>query len=342
MKVYYKTDSDKRKFEGRTTLSRQLKEFLTKHGVTFVDNPKDADLLHFHSSGIMQTYQAARMKKELGVPCIYSLYSVSHTEPIGHLKNRLLQRVYFHKTKTNALLSYSAVLPLKLRAPKIKELDAFVTLTGYVKKRSFRNTKVIRAGIDVNRFKPLPKKLSKRVKVAFFGHPTVQKGLSDFVKATARLPDLFEVHVCPSKMTPKIAAFVIKHNPRAHIHGYIEDIHQMYNNMDVIVLPYRSKISSIANPLVLLEAMACEKTIITTTFGFVKEIVKDTALLVKPDSPKSLARAIRKTADPALRKVLGKKARARVLEEFDQKDTHRQYLALYKNLLNGKIQKNAF
>jgi glycosyltransferase involved in cell wall biosynthesis len=342
IKIYYQADTDSRKFEGRTQLARSLKHFLVSKGAIFVDNPQEADILHFHSSGIFDTFKAAEMKKKYNKPCIYSLYSVCHTELWGHIKNRFLQRVYFHKTATNAFLSYSAVLPFKMRAPKIKELDVFITLSNYVKKRSFPNTKVIRAGVDTEFFKPREnekdEKNKRKIKVAFFGHPTVQKGLFDFIKASKQFSRDFETYVFPTKMTPKIAQLIKKHNPHAIIGGLQENMSKIYNDVDIVVLPYRSKISSIANPLVLLEAMACGKAIITTNLEFITELVQGAAITVDHSSPDALAASVQKLHDERFRSILGKKARQRISEEFSQEKMFQEYLNVYR-FFEQKIKK---
>ena len=84
---------------------------------------------------------------------------------------------------------------------------------------------------------------------------------------------------------------------------------------DVFVLPSLSE----GSPNALLEAMACGLPIVATRVGGVPEIAVDgeTALLVPPEDPVALARAIdRLLRDRALAARLGSAARATVLTRY--------------------------
>jgi glycosyltransferase involved in cell wall biosynthesis len=73
-------------------------------------------------------------------------------------------------------------------------------------------------------------------------------------------------------------------------------------------------------PNVLLEAMAMQVAVISTRISGIPELVRDeeTGLLVEPDEPQTLARAIRRLIDDApLRQRLGEAARTAVLAGFD-------------------------
>jgi glycosyltransferase involved in cell wall biosynthesis len=331
MLIYYDADIDPRRFEGRTTIAVKIKQFLEKKGYKFTKDIKEAELLHVHSSGIFPSYNAYKLKEKYNIPCIYSLYSTSKTEPIKHIRNWIVQRKYFEKTATNWLLSYSAVLPLKLRALFLKKLDKVIVPSNYIKNRLYKNTRVIRFGVDVTKFKPLKRKDSSIIKVAFFGHPGVFKGVNDYVKASKSFSDNIEPYVFLTKKTKKIEKYIKNINPKIKLFGFVPDVVKAYNNMDIIVLPYRTSLGTIANPLVLLEAMACGKAIITTNLDFVKEIVKDSAVKVKAYSPIRIAKAVNKLAkNKVLCKNLGEKARDIAVKYYDEKLMLNEYLRVYK------------
>jgi glycosyltransferase involved in cell wall biosynthesis len=73
-------------------------------------------------------------------------------------------------------------------------------------------------------------------------------------------------------------------------------------------------------PLVILEAMAAGKAVISTQdVGAIPEVVRhgETGLLVEKQNPKALASAIlRLIEDPAFRKRLGRAARQRFEERY--------------------------
>jgi glycosyltransferase involved in cell wall biosynthesis len=332
MKIYYYADLEGRSFEGRTSTAIKLKKFLESKGFQFVNTPKEADVIHFHSSGISDSWKAAELKQKFNKPVIYSLYSVAMTEPIDHLTNHFLQLHHFGKRKTNFLLSYSAVIPLKWRTQKFKQLNVVVTPSNFVQKRLFKNTKLIRVGVDTNKFHAIPRERNDKLKVAFFGHPSVYKGMLDFVKASTLFSEDIETYIFPSRKNKKIESSLRKINPKAKIFGFTENMVEAFNQMDIIVAPHRSKLGSIANPLVILEAMSCGKAVVTTNLDFIKELVQDAALTVNPKSPSEIAKAVEKLRNPVLRRELGEKARRRILEEFSEGKMFSDYLNLYNSL----------
>lgn len=338
MKIYFAADLEQRKYEGRTQTTLALKEFLEKKGVSFVDNPEDSDLIHFHSSGIIDSWKAAQWKKKYDKPVVYTLYSVSKTEPLNHFRNHIAQNLYLRPRKTNVILSYSAVLPLRWRAYKLKGLDAVIVPSHFVKKMLFENTRLIRIGINTNHFMPSmeEKTDSKTIKVGYFGHPSVYKGVLDFANASKRFPLQYESSIHVTELTPKIIKTFHAINPHLKITGLLDNVQQSYHEMDIIVLPYRSYLGAIANPLVLLEAMSCGKAIITTDFEYITEITQDAALIIKPYSSSSIVTAVQTLGNPQMRKKLGEKAREIISTQFQQEQSFQEYFKLYQELLNNK------
>ncbi len=331
MKIYFNLDLDPRKFEGRTKLSVGLRDFLMQNGHDITNNPNEADILHFHSSGVFESYRAYKLKKQLNKPCIYTLYSTAETHPINHIINFYDQRKYFSKTATNGLLSYSAIIPLKFRSIFLKKLDKLVVPLNYMKQKLFSNTEVISFGVDVNKFIP-SKNENKKVKVAYFGHPSTFKGMNDFIEASKHFSEEVDIELYPSVVNEKLKALVAT-NPRIKLMGYVEDIVAVYNSVDIVVLPYRMSLGTVANPLVLLEAMSSGKCIITTNLKEYTEIVQDSCYLVDPFSPKQIADAVNSLAkDESLRKKLGENARQRIVNSYDENVMFKKYLQLYESL----------
>ena len=333
MKIYCNIDSDKRKFEGRTFLAGTLVNFLKQNGFEFTSKPEEADLFHFHSSGISDSYKIYKLKKKFNKPAIYSMYSNCKTEFFHHPINFLIQGINFQKTATKFLPSYTAVIPLKWRGHYLKKLDKVIVPSEYLRRHLFDNTEIIHFGIDTEKFVPVKKSATENIKVAYFGHPGVFKGMNDFISASKQFNPKIETHLFLTERFEKVDKYIIKNNPKAIIHGFVEDVVSSYNEIDIIVLPYRTKIGTVANPLVLLEAMSCGKAIITTDFTFIKEIVQDAAVLVKPYSPKELAKAVNDLAEePEKCSQLGQKARQKVIDNYNLNSMLENYLSLYNNL----------
>lgn len=91
--------------------------------------------------------------------------------------------------------------------------------------------------------------------------------------------------------------------------------------------------------IVLIEASACGKPVISTRVGSIPEVVDDgkTGLLVKPENPIHLASAILKLVnDEELRKSMGKEGRMKVEREYDWNIVIKKYLKMYNGLI-GQI-----
>jgi glycosyltransferase involved in cell wall biosynthesis len=102
---------------------------------------------------------------------------------------------------------------------------------------------------------------------------------------------------------------------RVHFAGWVQNPYPLLASMDVVVL------TSIAEGfgLVLLEAMALERPVITTAAGAVTEVVRDgeTGIVVPAADPASLAAAIlRLLRDPSLGQALGARGREVARAEF--------------------------
>jgi glycosyltransferase involved in cell wall biosynthesis len=111
--------------------------------------------------------------------------------------------------------------------------------------------------------------------------------------------------------------------------GFRSDPLSLIDAGDLLVLP------SIAEPfgLVLLEAMALSKPVLSTTAGGPLEIVRDgdTGLLVPPSDPAALAQALVKLlSDRGLRDRLGRNGRARFCQEYTTERMARSTAQVYR------------
>jgi len=111
--------------------------------------------------------------------------------------------------------------------------------------------------------------------------------------------------------------------------GYREDVIDLYEGLDIVVLP---SIAFESFGLVLIEAMICEKPVICSDFGGMKEVVdhEQTGLIVPANNAKTLALALDQLlSNVALRCKMGKAGRKRVVELFSDKKMIRQYQRLF-------------
>ncbi len=114
--------------------------------------------------------------------------------------------------------------------------------------------------------------------------------------------------------------------------GMVDDTRPCLAAMDIFCLPsYREGM-----PVSLLEAMAMERACVATDIrGCREEIVnRESGLLVPPRNAEALVQALDSlVSDPSLMRSLGKSARARILEKFDETKVLRHQIAIYRRLL---------
>jgi glycosyltransferase involved in cell wall biosynthesis len=122
--------------------------------------------------------------------------------------------------------------------------------------------------------------------------------------------------------------------------GLTTNVAPFYAMADLFVLPSLSE----GSPNALLEAMACGLPIVATRVGGVPEIASDgaTALLVPPQQPLTLARAITRLLDDrSLAAQLGAAARRRVLVDYTPERRTRVLSNLYAALAGVRAETDA-
>jgi glycosyltransferase involved in cell wall biosynthesis len=118
--------------------------------------------------------------------------------------------------------------------------------------------------------------------------------------------------------------------------GYRRDARRFMSALDLIALPSRDE----ANPLALLEAMACGKPVVGARVGGVPEVVVDgvTGLLAPPENVPALAEAVvRLLNDPDMRQAMGEAGRERVQVHFSRQAMLEKTAALYEMSGNPSV-----
>jgi glycosyltransferase involved in cell wall biosynthesis len=108
-----------------------------------------------------------------------------------------------------------------------------------------------------------------------------------------------------------------------------DDVVDAYRDADVVLLTSISE----AFPYSVIEAMACERAVVASDVGGVGEALEECGTLVRPRDVEGFANAVRELLDDApLRARMGRRARARVLEEFRLDGSIAAYLELYRRM----------
>ena len=119
---------------------------------------------------------------------------------------------------------------------------------------------------------------------------------------------------------------------RVHFAGFQDPVYPCLAAMDLYVHPALMEGFGIA----VLEAMAMRKPVVATTAGGLPEIMQggETGILVPPDDPDALARAVLSLLpDSARCRQLGEAGRARVVAHFTVETMMDRLMSGYENLL---------
>ena len=126
--------------------------------------------------------------------------------------------------------------------------------------------------------------------------------------------------------------------------GLVDRIHLLGERQDIPRLTAALDIASCSSyteafPNVIGEAMSCGVPCVVTDVGDSAWIVGNTGRVVPPRNPEALANAWKELIDQGAegREVLGKAARARIIEYFSIDSVVAQYESLYESAIAGKL-----
>ncbi len=209
-------------------------------------------------------------------------------------------------------------------------------------------------GLDLTRFVLDGKKPSKRdgkkaaepVKLITVGRAVEKKGLDTLLDALEKLPADLNWHWTHIGGGPLLDALKAQGKDLG-IDAKLDflgsqsqqKVLETYRESDIFVLPCRIAADGDRDglPNVIVEAQSQQLAVISTPISGIPELIDDgkNGLLVEPNQPELLAKAIEKLArDPKLRADFGQKGRARVEAGFDAKNE----ITMLVDLLNGAYQ----
>ncbi|MEK7565936.1 MAG: glycosyltransferase family 4 protein [Patescibacteria group bacterium] len=194
-----------------------------------------------------------------------------------------------------------------------KEMDKFIAVTNKAKEALIaegcdpQKITVIPMGVDLKKFKPMPKPKTARMTILFVGRPVKEKGIEELKKLNLLN---FELKVISGGVS-------------------YEKMPQIYQEADIFIHPVvGSKTWAEQFGMVLIEAMASGLPIITTDCGSIPEVVGDAAIITK-----DLRTDLQKLIDNKnLRKILAKKARLRAETCFDRQKIAEKISRIYESI----------
>ena len=179
--------------------------------------------------------------------------------------------------------------------------------------------------------------------VGFVGRFSPGKGLEDLLHAAGilreRYPSVRYLIVGEASHGEEVYADSIRDlarrlnlNDVVVFTGHRTDIPAVMASFDILAFPSHAE----AFGVVLIEAMAMQKPVVSTNCDGVVDIVVDgvTGVSVPPKDPQAFARGLeRLIADAGLRRRMGDAGRARVLERFDRSVQLQRLEEVYRELL---------
>ena len=194
---------------------------------------------------------------------------------------------------------------------------------------------VIPNGIDA-----LPRPVSERsrprvpVNVIVASSLIPQKGIDVLIDAVGHAREQWRTDVIGTgtQLGPLQERIAERADGRVRLLGWRDDAQNLIGAADVFCMPSRWE----SAPYAVLEAMAAGVPVVATAVDGLPEAVENTrtGLLVSPDDPVALARALDElAADPALRASMGQRGRARVAEHFTARTMVEQTQRVYRAVL---------
>lgn len=175
------------------------------------------------------------------------------------------------------------------------------------------NIHIVPPGIDLDRWFPVPREISKRPRLLFVGADFERKG-------GTLLLDVFRRHLHDQCELHLVTRYPIAAEPGVHVYAGLKvgdpKLRELYQTSDVLVIPTLADCFSMA----ALEAMACGLPVVISAVGAIPEIVVDgeTGMLVAPGRGDSLLQALRAILEsPSDARRLGLAGRRRAERFFD-------------------------
>jgi len=199
-------------------------------------------------------------------------------------------------------------------------------------------------GVDPEVFMPAasPTESTRPFTIGYVGRITPEKGLTVLFDAVGRLDGDWRLRIVGNgplrdelmtRARDGVLADRIDFSPAVPSMAVLDEM----RSFDALVLP------SLTRPnwkeqfgRVLQEAMACAVPVVGSDSGEIPHVVGDAGLIVPEAKADALAEALRSLArDANLRRELGARGRARVLDRFTQASVARRTAEVYRQVMSG-------
>lgn len=290
-------------------------------------NSFDPDIIHVHNRFFFSTYVALVYSQTLD----YRLVTTMHLGDIDHIDG-------VAGTVARTLQSVFARLLLRRSDAVICVSDA---VQDVARELGASDPKVVRNAVDIDDFTVDESPFDKRL--LYVGRLVRNNGPQDLVEA---LPAILDAH--PDTTVDIVGSGTLRSELEARadslgvedsvtFHGFVDDIHQMYERASVFCRPSYSE----GLPLTLLESMATYTVPLVTPVAGTKEVITDgeTGIFVEPGDPSSIAARVNELLDdPSVVRQMTKDARALVETEFSWEERTGKITDIYDSVTRDTKQ----
>lgn len=197
------------------------------------------------------------------------------------------------------LLNFADVITVPLNIMKKELIDAGVkkpvkVVRSYIALDNFYEKSNVE---ELRRIYALPQ--DKKI-ILYYGHFNPNKGIHDllyaFKELSARRKDIVLLILHPTYAEKKDEQLIKDSTTQGNIvfrEGKV-NIVDYINAVDAVVLPYRNVEATEANPLCILETLACNAKLLTADLPEIREIIKSdkNVVLIKPNNKEALINGI--------------------------------------------------
>jgi glycosyltransferase involved in cell wall biosynthesis len=206
---------------------------------------------------------------------------------------------------------------------------------------------IVYCGLETDRLKPVVKQTPGRpVRILSVGRFIEKKGFEYLIDACALLAERgldFQCQIAGGSgaSQAELQTHIDRHSLQDHVKllGLMnqDQVRELYHMSDIFALACVVARNGDRDgiPVVLMEAMACEIPVVTTSVAGIPDLVQhgQTGLLAKERDSLSLANALEQLiVDEQLRRQLGKRGRHKILQHFQIQHTAAQMAAIFRRV----------
>lgn len=271
------------------------------------------DVIHSFAKGLRPPLYTNTVKLFTGKPIVFSLLGWPWTDE------------GINQTNKRKFLSSLNAFDTVLISSK--------TITQIVQSIGVSNAQYVPYGIDTAHFTPAQKR-TRKTRIACLRTPPItllkaMKKITDKSKSTVFI-------LSEKNVTQEIERFIVQNNMRnVEIIGYVENIADIYNGIDLFIDIHDDRyITSASPPAMILEAMSCGTSVLSLKHPEINEVINDSVngFLVKTTDATELYEKIKAILQS--KKNVGKESRKTILRDYAVKNVIPQYEQVYKELIS--------